>query len=153
MNKRSYKADFIPFVADLSSYRGGWVAWWTSCQPAWRQDKGWPLPRDNASTTNWVKVGARGQSGLFLVIMSTTWWAASIKSEKDRAEFDEAVDDVRWVIDQIIDSLKALPASAPSAPEESSRKRPSSPDIGWMARADGKRKPRPSRRLLEGGGI
>jgi hypothetical protein len=83
--------------------------------------------------------------------MSTTWWAASIKSEKDWAEFDEAVDDIHWVIDQAIDFLKALPTLAPPAPPETSQKPVSG--IGWMARENGKRQLRPTARLLEGGGI
>ena len=69
--------------------------WWMSCQPAWRQNKGWPLPRDIPSTTNWgIKASARGQNGIFLVVMLTAWWASSIKSEKDWAGFDQAVEDV-----------------------------------------------------------
>ena len=150
MKSRAYTVDCIPFVANVSSYRSNWIKWWTLCQPAWRQDSGWPLPRDSVGTTNWAKACAQGQNGLFLIIMSTTWWAASIMSEQDWAEFDKAVDDIHWVIDQILDSLQTLPASTPS---ETSQDIPSSPHIGWMACTDRKRQPRPTARLLEGGGF
>ena len=149
MRSRQFTSDRIPCVPNAHSYYTDWVVWWTSCQPAWRQNNGWPLPRDNTGTTDWVKVGARGQSGLFLVIMSTTWWASSIESEEDWVLFDAAVDDVRWFIDQVSDHLKGLPAPAPHPPPENPQK---ADGANWMSRAGGKRKPKPSRRLLEAGG-
>ncbi|KAF9781857.1 hypothetical protein BJ322DRAFT_1010522 [Thelephora terrestris] len=153
MKTRSYLPAHIPFISNVSSYRDGWMKWWTSCQPPWRRGKGWPLPRDNEGTTNWVKIGARGQNGLFLVVVSTTWWAFSIRSEEEWVEFDKAVDDIRWVIDQVMESHKALQASEPPAPlaqpAPSQNPQKSKPEVTWMARATGKRQPKPSRKLLE----
>ena len=84
--------------------------------------------------------------------MSTTWWAQSIQSESNWAQFDKAVDDVQWVINQIIDLLKAI--LAPLAPLPSGTSQAPIPSLGatWMSCADGKRQPRPSCRLLEAGG-
>jgi hypothetical protein len=150
MKKRSYMPEHTPFIADVSSYCDTWMKWWTSCQPAWRREKGWPLPRDNDGTTNWIKVGVRGQNGLFLVVMSTAWWAYSIRSEKEWAGFDEAVDDVEWVIGQVISSLKALRKSTPPiqpAPPKKSQK-PNS-GVRWMDRDANKRQPKLSRKLLD----
>ena len=154
MKTRSYKPHQIPFISDVDSYYRKWTTWWTSCQPAWRQNKGWPLPRDILSTTNWgIKAGARGQNGIFLIVMSTAWWASSIKSEKDWARFDQTVEDVWWVIDQAIDSLEVLPAPAPPASPNTTQEPPPILGAKWMSCADGKRQAKPSRRLLEGGGI
>lgn len=156
MKSRAYTADQIPFIVDVNSYRRNWIAWWTSFQPTWRQGKGWPLPRGDTDTTNWAKVCVRGRNGLFLVVMSTTWWAASIKSEKDWGDFDEAVADVQWVIGKAIDFIEALPQPAQPTlpiPPQTTQEPPSSSGIGWMARAQGKRLPRPTTRLLEGGGL
>ena len=148
MKDRRYTTDHIPFVPDVRFYYDNWTAWWTLCQPAWRQGKGWPLPRDNTGTTNWGKVGARSQSGLFLVVMSTTWWALSIKSEEEWALFDDAMGDVQWVIDQVIDWIKAMPV--PTSPQPSPPRKPGGfSGATWMSRSDGKRQPKPSRRLLE----
>ena len=154
MKARSYKPEHIPFVPNIISYHEKWTTWWTSCQPAWRQKQGWPLPRDDPSVGKWgLKAGARGQNGLFLVIVSTAWWASSIQSEADWVAFDEAVDDVRWVIDQVISALNALPAPAPPPPyTQSDTSKEQLPGATWMARTSGKRQPKPSRRLLESGG-
>ena len=154
MAARSYRLDRIPFISDVGSYYTKWTMWWTSCQPAWRQNSGWPLPRIGPSAANWsIKFGARGQNGLFLIVMSTAWWASSVQSEEDRVKFDEAVEDVRWVIDQAIESHKALPAPVPPQHSDTPQESVPAPGASWMSRADGKRQPKPSRRLLEGGGI
>ena len=153
MKTRSYTSQHLPFVSDVPSYREGWTQWWTSCQPPWRRGKGWPLPRVNEGTTNWAKMGTRGQSGLFLVVFSTVLWVYSIQSEEEWVEFDKAVDDVEWVINQVMESLKALQASTPPvplaqpAPGKDAEK--SKPEVTWMVRATGKRQPKPSRKLLE----
>ena len=155
MKTRSYTSQHLPFVSNVPSYRDSWTQWWTSCQPPWRRGKGWPLPRVNEGTTKWVKIGARGQNGLFLVVVSTALWAYSIQSEEEWVEFDKAVDDVEWVIGQVTESLKALQESTPpalpaqSAPSENPQK---SKPVSWMVRATGKRQPKPSRKLREGGG-
>jgi len=151
MKTRQYATDRIPFISDVRSYHGLWMVWWSSCQPAWRRDKGWPLPRDtdSANTTDWGKVGARGQSGMFLVVMSTTWWASSIDSEEEQALFDEAMDDIHWVINQVVGRFNTI--QTPIPPPKPSNKTPPL-QANWMTRADGKRQSRPSRRMLEAHG-
>ena len=147
MKTRTYLPHRIPFVSNVQSYRDGWVAWWTSCQPPWRQKNEWPLSRECPSTVNWAKVGARGQSGLFLVIMSTTWWAASIECEDDWVEFDAAVDDVKWLIDRITEALPArMPSETPDTPDT-----PEPVELpNYLVRGAGKRKTKPTAWILEG---
>lgn len=148
MKTRSYTADNLPFISDIPLYVEKWVVWWTSCQPSWRRGQGWPLPRSERETTNWFKIGARGQNRLFLVVISTAFWAHSIRSEEQWTMFDEAVDDVNWVIGQITASLKtparSLPEPTPPAPAQKSQ-----PTVPWMNRPLGKRQPKLSRKLLE----
>ena len=92
-------------------------------------------------------MGARGQSGLFLVIMSTTWWATSIKSEDDWAEFDAVVDDLKWVIDRITEALPAhTPSETPDTPDT-----PEPVELpNYLVRGAGKRKTKPTAWILEG---
>ena len=87
METRSYASTQVPFICDVGVYSGTWITWWASCQPAWRQNKGWPLPRDGSATWG-AKSWAHGHNGLFLVVMSTAWWASSIQSAKDWVEFE-----------------------------------------------------------------
>ena len=99
-------------------------------------------PRSEVETTNWFKIGARGQNRLFLIVISTALWAHSIRSEEEWTIFDEAVDDVNWVIGQITDSLKAPagPAleSMPPAPTPPAPAKKSPPSVSWMNCSTGK---------------
>lgn len=152
MKGRSYSPDRLPFISDTSAYGSAWIAWWTACQPSWRRNTGWPLSKEQHSDANWGKLAARGQSGLFTVVMSTTWWAASFTPTDHQGVFDEAVSDIRWVLEQIMDSLIALaPGVAevvqnPTPPQGSQK--PASMAT-WQARGDGKRQSKASRKLLE----
>lgn len=159
MKTRLYTADRIPHVADANIYSKQWVLWWTACQPPWRQGQGWPLPREQHDSTKWGKLGARGQNGLFVVVMSTTWWAASLKTADDRCLFDEAVDDIRWVIERMLTSFSESSTTDavqnPSHPQVRQNPSlpgdqiPTGPTATWMTRKEGKRQPKPSRALLE----
>lgn len=84
--------------------------------------------------------------------MSTTWWAASLKPTDHRDTFDEAVDDIRWVIERILESLPAPASGATEAIVDSSppldTQKPT-PTATWQARGDGKRMSKPSRKLME----
>jgi hypothetical protein len=111
------------------------------------QGKGWPLPRENEGTTNWLKVGVRRQSGMFLFIMSTAWWAYSIETEEEWNRFDEVVEDVEWVIGQVTCSLKQFPRPIQPTQPISSKKSKSS--ASYMVRKTGKRQPKLTRKLLE----
>ena len=76
------------------------------CQPAWRRGKGWP-PLKEQTGDDWGKLSASRKNGLFLVVMSMSWWATSLETTDDRHSFKEAVDDVRWVIEQQLQSHTA----------------------------------------------
>jgi hypothetical protein len=57
---------------------------------------------------------ARGQNGVFLAIMATCWWARAVESAEDLALFEQAVEDIHWVIKECIR------AHSPSASDEHS---------------------------------
>ena len=150
MKHKFYTPDHVPFVSNISSYCSDWMTWWTLCQPAWRQEQGWPLPRDNNDTASWFKVGGRGQNGLFLAVLSTAWWAYSIKTEEEWVKFDEAVDDIDWVIACVVGYLKVFlatkPSERPPAPKKTLKPKPSA---SYMTRETGKRQPKLTHKLLE----
>ena len=86
---------------------------------------------------------------MFIVVMSTTWWVASLKPTDNRGTFDEAVEDIKWVIEQMIEPL-LLPA--PGTTEVAQVPPPAqcpAPTATWQAREDGKRQSKPSLKLLE----
>ena len=83
--------------------------------------------------------------------MSTAWWAASLQPTDDRGTFEEAVDDLRWVIEGILDPLPVpRTQGAPQSPTPlPGSGKPVSTAATWQARRDGKRQSKPTRKLLE----
>jgi hypothetical protein len=149
MKARCYDDDHIPCVLDVDAYREAWTSWWVACQPSWRRGEGWPLPKEGVENATWGKLAARGKNGLFLVVMSTTWWAASLKSADQRHFFKEAVDDIRWVIEQQLKAPPVLDAPAVDKSTPSTSKPDSTAVPTWLQRERSKRLAKPSRRLLE----
>ena len=141
LKMRLYGAQHIPHVHDAHIYYERWLSWWTACQPPWRKAGGWPFSRENTNTS-WGKLEARGQNGIFIVVMSTTWWASSIKSAEDVRAFDEAVDDVHWVLGQFLKRRSSLGAPK-SPPPPTGLQKPVS-TASWLVRPPGKHQPKPS---------
>jgi hypothetical protein len=149
MKARHYDNDHIPCVLDVDAYCETWTSWWVACQPSWRRGEGWPLPKERAENATWGKLAARGRNGLFLVVMSTTWWAASLKSADQRRLFEGAVDDIRWVIEQQLKTPMVLDAPAVDGNSPDPSKPDSTTVPTWLQRDGSKRSAKPSRRLLE----
>jgi hypothetical protein len=140
---RKYTERFIPVVNDVRRFQDEWVGWWTASQPKWRCTQSWPFPQDHEDGGSWDDFPARGQNGVFLAIMATCWWARAVESAEDLALFEQAVEDIHWVIKECIR------AQSPSASDEHLP-----PALGsWtrtFARGDGKRAVKPSQRVRDG---
>lgn len=91
----------IPLIQDVQQFGKSWVDWWGSCQPKWRSVAEWPFPRDDTNG-DWDRLNVTGLHGLFPVVMSTSWWAASADLDPHRAAFDTAVADLHWVIGRLL---------------------------------------------------
>jgi hypothetical protein len=92
----------MPSITDVEQFHEKWITWWGSCQPKWRSTKTWPYLRDNAKGEDWTRLNVTGPSGLFAVVMSTSWWATSTDSDPRRGAFNAAVEDLHWVIENLI---------------------------------------------------
>jgi hypothetical protein len=102
MKTRKRSPDKVPVVLDASSYGSKWVQWWTESQPQARDVRAWPFPKEPIDDTSWWKFPAHGRNGLFLAVMAISWWAPAVKLASDIAYFEEAVDDLHWVIRELI---------------------------------------------------
>lgn len=54
---------------------------------------------DNAKREDWARLNVTGPHGLFVVVVSTSWWAVFPNLG---AEFDTAVEDLHWVIEMLM---------------------------------------------------
>lgn len=92
---------------------------------------------------SWEDFPAHGQNGIFLVVMATCWWARAMESAEDFALFEEAVDDILWVIQELTRTHSSPPASdEPQPPASESWTR-------TFSRDNGKRAVKPSQRVRD----
>jgi len=101
--------DLPPSITDVQKFSEAWIAWWGNCQPKWRSTETWPYPRDDAKEKDWARLNVTGTSGLFAVVMSTSWWAAAAGSGSHRGELDSAIEDLCWVIENLLHFNSRLP--------------------------------------------
>ena len=110
----------IPSIDKGEQFCEQWVTWWGSCQPKWRSVEAWPFPHDEANE-DWARLNVTGPHGLFAVVMSASWWAASPCLDSHCATFDTIVDDLHWVIGRLLhtnsqqQSTQSQPKAAPSS--------------------------------------
>lgn len=98
------KFETIP-VFEVANFAVSWRRWWEGLQPSWRPQDLWPPSRDVPTDEDWCSLHRGGNNGIFLVIMCLSWWAARATSEKDRAPFEAAKQDVTWVLEQVLESI------------------------------------------------
>ena len=95
----------MPVVKDVGPYSSMWKTWWSNLQQSRRQHIGvsWPLER-SSDKCDWTVLMRGGCNGFFLVVMSLSWWVAAVKSKEEKAELDDVLDDVSWVLANMISS-------------------------------------------------
>jgi len=84
------------------------VAWWSAAQPGWRETSDWPFVQEDADGRDWGSLADGGKDGLFLTLVSLGWWVLAREPSQD-SKVDKAIQDVTWVINQVVSYL-AVPA-------------------------------------------
>ncbi|KAK7020803.1 hypothetical protein R3P38DRAFT_3547985, partial [Favolaschia claudopus] len=85
---------------------GSWWAWWESLQPDARVRTGAELSR--ADDADWGEMALmHGSNGLLQVMASLFWWGDVVQRKREAEEvkaWEAAVDDVAWVLNEILKS-------------------------------------------------
>jgi hypothetical protein len=92
-----------PSIEDPEEFHQRWLAWWQSCQPKWRSTETWPYLHDGPKGKDWSRLNITGPHGLFAVVMSASWWANSMGSDASHNPFSAAVEDLQWVIENLVE--------------------------------------------------
>ena len=96
---------------DVPQFQKHWIDWYIFLQePARfeREDdkiaaKSLLLPRFIRSEAKWDGLRRGGPNGVFILILTLYWWSLAVEGEDDMTViYERAVDDVNWVLDQII---------------------------------------------------
>jgi len=96
-------------------------------QPDCRQEKGkapWPPSKVLPPMNEWKRLTRAGPNGFFLIVLTLAWWADTIAKTLAPyyAEFKIAVDDVLWVLSEIIREPPVHQLSVKRARPESANK-------------------------------
>ena len=114
-----------PVIEDLAVYVVSWRKWWASLQPQSRRLPGGSGKLSQVVETGerWEELRKRSINGFFNVVVSLGWWYAALKSPAQRRIYGEIVDDVSWVLDQLLVDKKHGKKHAMTDLEERGSKR------------------------------
>ncbi|KAJ7621441.1 hypothetical protein FB45DRAFT_707048, partial [Roridomyces roridus] len=79
-------------------------AWWVQINPSWRKKAGTLVQE---GTGSWDELNKPGMNGLLNVLACLRWWDAVVETKQQRDEWDRAVADVRWALEQMTASIAA----------------------------------------------
>ncbi|KZP29502.1 hypothetical protein FIBSPDRAFT_988802 [Athelia psychrophila] len=103
---RPRRHNINPPIGTPLEYGTAWCAWWRSMQPRWRREGAMAgdmaLIRRQVDDENWLNVAKAGANGIVLALVSLSWWSLGAKGDSDRQWCSDAVDDVAWVLKQLV---------------------------------------------------
>ena len=105
-------------VNDGVVFGGEWWAWWTDLQPSDQVSVGQSLGRVlPSSSLGWGPLYQHRRNRFTLLVLGLAWWGARAAATSDAMpqQWLDAVDDVTWVLEQLL--------HIPN-PSKSSKKRP-----------------------------
>ena len=84
-------------------YSEAWAQWWAGLQPDWRPRDEDGSIRSGEGEGPWDDLVVPGSNGMFIVLLSLSWWK-HIATEKTLLSWNNAVQDVNWVLHQMAES-------------------------------------------------
>jgi hypothetical protein len=97
----------------LLVFKNSWKKWWVHLQPAERKVEGSEfadLVRDGLDDIDWTELSKGGSNGFFSIIISLSWWLKAVINDSgddgELSEVESIMEDVSWVLDQIIRSTQ-----------------------------------------------
>lgn len=130
--------------------------WWTSLMPKWRLPPGgsepWPLQRNRPDVESWSKVRKVGPNGLFVVLLGLAWWrSATTAGQPSRREYSSVLEDVAWVMGDIIKDMVPFASRDRSSAPAPSAEPAASTDVVTTSKRG--RTSRPSQKKLGSSGL
>jgi hypothetical protein len=99
----------VPALPDLVKFKDSWKKWWVHLQPAERKagEDFESLTRWGTKNSDWTDLARGGVNGFFSVVLTLSWWLNAVTTDKEGLlELEAIFEDVLWVQDKIIFSLR-----------------------------------------------
>lgn len=118
----------------VSTFCSQWRKWYGNQQPQWRKPLSWPPARPEAcEEVAWEKTRRYGKLGIVTLLIGLGWWGTMVECDAiEVAEWEDAVDDVTWVIQRMVETFQGAPADSDSRRED--------PNVPTLPTAGQKRK-------------
>ncbi|KAJ7041710.1 hypothetical protein C8F04DRAFT_909540, partial [Mycena alexandri] len=89
-----------PPIIDVYSFAVRWWLWWVEINPKWRVRTGTTLDRlAKEGDGAWDSVVSTGPNGMLNVLICLRWWYDALGGDEGgRAGWNEALEDVNWVL-------------------------------------------------------
>ena len=100
-----------PEIKNVSSFEAKWWTWWKLLQPGWRgvtdvEGPLGPAHRNQATGEDgWSVMDKHGQNAFLTVLATLVWWESGLSGNgQDDSSWLSAVEDVSWVMSQVMDA-------------------------------------------------
>ncbi|KAJ7715981.1 hypothetical protein B0H16DRAFT_1339399 [Mycena metata] len=109
---RGTKSKSQPTVDSLDTFVKEWNGWWDSMQPEWRERNRqgrWRIDPPYRKEWDWGVLETYGVNGILSVVAGIDFWGVAVLSEDDEdqtARWDNAVQDVVWVLEGLESTFK-----------------------------------------------
>jgi len=107
--KRHLRKKHEPVVVIPDNYGSHFTAWWNNIQPQWRLQPDGSYSTACPADENWSALRKGGSSGLYLVVVSLSWWIAAVTQSGGDSAVWILVDDFIWVLQQIYNKYWIYP--------------------------------------------
>ncbi|KAJ7120486.1 hypothetical protein C8R43DRAFT_1136871 [Mycena crocata] len=91
-----------PAISDVYSFVTRWWKWWETINPVWRKRTGTPVRLEQCGDGDWSSLAHTGPNGLLNALICLRWWRDALRGNLDVQGWEEAVGDVRWVLQRVV---------------------------------------------------
>jgi hypothetical protein len=92
----------LPIIDDLLAFAASWKEWWAALQPKSRGQNGKKWSQKVDEGEEWKELRKGSINGFFNIVVSLAAWSVGLKNAGQQKIFMEMVDDVLWVMDQMM---------------------------------------------------
>ncbi|KAJ7084773.1 hypothetical protein B0H15DRAFT_783613 [Mycena belliarum] len=92
-----------PEIVEAKAFADKWWAWYGKMNPEWRVETtaGPGHFERGRSDGGWDVLAYTGPNGMLNVLICLRWWRDAIDTVEDQAAWNDAVEDVAWVLEEM----------------------------------------------------
>lgn len=97
-------------LGEADDFAEQWWTWWSALNPEWRERDTYTgriiVGGNGDGDESWGDFHRPGQCGMLTILSCLLWWSGKILSEEQRKPWTAALEDVNWVLKQLLEDKK-----------------------------------------------